>query len=60
MPNSNTHLLPCECKSAFQDGRYGPGVRVHNYSPGSSKKGSAQPTWVCTVCGKRKPIEKKG
>lgn len=54
-----TKVLPCNCRHEYQDEKYGAGNRVHNYSPGSSKKGSPQPTWVCTVCGDRKTIEKK-
>jgi len=39
-----TKIINCECKSEFQDKRYGPGKRVGNLND----KGSA----TCTVCGK--------
>lgn len=37
-------ILRCSCSHAFQDAKYGSGMRVHN----SSLKGKA---WRCTVCG---------
>lgn len=48
-------MIACECKSEFQDGKYGKGIRVHN-----SMQKPAKPNLVtgyrCTVCGKAKPI----
>ncbi len=40
-------ILPCNCKHAYQDKRYGIGKRVHNPTKDESK-------FKCTVCGKEK------
>jgi hypothetical protein len=47
--NYGTMILPCDCKSAFQDKTYGKGQRVFNIGGG---QGSAK--YFCTVCGKQK------
>jgi hypothetical protein len=44
MSETGTHK--CGCASAYQDKRYGSGIRVHN----AKKDG----TGVCTVCGDSK------
>ena len=46
---SETNILPCSCRHEFQDGKYGKGKRVHNFTikPGLGAR--------CTVCGKVKP-----
>lgn len=41
-----TKILPCTCKHAYQDERYGAGNRVHN-----PRKGGI---FACTVCGREK------
>ncbi len=45
-----TNILTCTCTHAFQNDRYGPFQRVHNYAP-KSNAGSKK-AWRCTVCGK--------
>jgi len=42
-----TLLLGCNCQHAFQDERYGRGIRVHN----AAKEGNCR----CTVCGRVRP-----
>lgn len=42
----DTVILPCSCKSTYQDERYGVGQRVHNECNVVSGKG-----YRCTVCG---------
>lgn len=44
---SLTTIKPCDCKHAYQDKKYGYGLRIHNYA---DKKNE----WRCTVCGKMK------
>lgn len=46
---SGTLVLPCECRSPFQDTTYGRGQRVHNRS-------QKNPTANCTACGKKKTL----
>lgn len=42
----------CTCSNAYQDSRYGKGVRVANPVDKSRKGGSGRITQaVCTVCG---------
>lgn len=41
---SGCQILPCTCKSEFQDKKYGVGRRVKNNRPGGKVR--------CTVCGK--------
>ena len=43
------HTCPNNCRSDYQDARYGPGRRVFNPSnaPGSKKAGTGL---TCTVC----------
>lgn len=41
-------IKKCDCKHAFQDKKYGKGMRVHNEY--TSKSGG----YRCTVCGKEK------
>jgi hypothetical protein len=43
-------ILPCDCKSMFQDKEHGQGLRVHN----ETVKGCR-----CTVCGKEKVVKKE-
>lgn len=38
---------PCDCKSEYQDSKYGKGVRIHTVG----KEGKS---FICTVCGKKK------
>ncbi len=42
-------IRSCHCESAYQDKKYGKGMRVHN--TGGSKGGSKV---TCTVCGSKK------
>ena len=44
---ATTVILPCNCKSEFQDTRYGKGMRLFNIS---QKKGEKSPKKKCTVC----------
>lgn len=37
-------VLPCNCKSPYQDNTQGPGRRIHTNGGGTKK--------TCTVCGK--------
>lgn len=46
-------ILKCSCSHAFQDARYGVGLRVHNYMTGG------QGGWRCTVCQNEKPLVKE-
>ena len=55
-------ILPCHCKHAFQDERYGLGRRVHNRM---KDKVPGVEQYRCTVCGtprtlsQPKPEQKK-
>jgi len=40
---TETKVMPCSCKHAYQDQKYGPGMRLWNFA----KKAG----WRCTVCG---------
>jgi hypothetical protein len=40
-----TSIRPCTCANAYQDGVYGPGLRVHNAK-------TKTPGWRCTSCGR--------
>ena len=42
--------MKCNCPNKQQDEMYGPQMRVHN----KCKTKGATPTYVCTVCGKKK------
>lgn len=44
-----TKVLLCGCASAFQDSRYGKGMRVHNRTKQNKKE--IERMWRCTVCG---------
>lgn len=47
-----TKVILCGCPSAYQDQRYGQGMRLHNLAPkvgGATAKG-----WRCTVCDRPK------
>jgi len=44
-------IKKCDCKSKYQDKRYGKGNRVHNEL---SRKQSASIEYRCTVCGRVK------
>jgi hypothetical protein len=53
----NTAILPCggpRCQNAYQDERYGKGMRVHNRTKQS--KQLAEQRWRCTVCMDEKPV----
>jgi hypothetical protein len=57
---TNTIKLSCTCKSAFQDERYGAGIRIHNVTlkGGTTRKeieGKPQAA-RCTVCGTVKTL----
>ena len=41
--------LECDCKSDYQDKKYGKNIRIHN---ATVKYPSGNPGWRCTVCGK--------
>jgi hypothetical protein len=41
-----TTLIKCDCVNAYQDERYGQGMRVHNLMKGEPKRGR------CTICEK--------
>jgi len=43
-----TRILPCTCKHAWQDARYGKGKRVFN------SRGDKEGSYRCTVCLKEK------
>jgi hypothetical protein len=43
------YIKPCDCKSVYQDARYGKGKRVHNPTTNKMHK-----DWRCTVCGKER------
>ena len=51
---SNMAIKQCNCKSKFQDERYGCNKRVHNIAHSIRKDGVA---FRCTVCGKKKERE---
>lgn len=36
-------VMPCNCRSEYQDQKHGQGMRLHN-----PRKAN---TWACTVCG---------
>ena len=44
-----TSIKPCNCSHAYQDLKYGHGMRVHNARKPSKTGG---PSESCTVCGK--------
>ena len=48
-----TRVMACTCRHDFQDGKYGPGKRLHNFA---RKKVQGGPGWVCTVCHSAKPF----
>ena len=52
-----TRISYCRCKSVWQDRRYGEGLRVFNYAPGS--KGVKPDRYRCVVCGAEKEIYEK-
>jgi len=41
-------VLKCSCQHAYQDKKYGKGLRVHN----PVKSRTDKPDWRCTVCKK--------
>ena len=45
--SGGTKVIPCSCKSEFQDKKYGEGKRLMN------KKNQG---YSCTVCGKDKTV----
>lgn len=47
---TGTIRVMCGCASAYQDARYGPGIRVHNLRKASGSR--------CGVCGREKDIPK--
>jgi len=42
----STSIKRCTCINAFQDERYGVGMRVHNFARGGGTNGG----YRCTVC----------
>jgi hypothetical protein len=44
-PKSGTKVKRCDCKHAYQDEKYGHGMRVHNLKKDGDKAN-------CTVCGR--------
>lgn len=48
-------LAKCDCKNAYQDEHYGPGVRVHNLMK-SAKADSTAKQGRCATCGKERMI----
>ncbi len=54
----DTKIVRCDnpdCKSEFQDQKYGPKMRVHNHAP---NKGVSKNRYRCTTC--KKETELKG
>lgn len=49
---SETTIKRCGCRSEYQDGKYGVGMRAHNFAP-------KKPCWRCTVCKTEKVVEKR-
>lgn len=49
---SGVAVKRCGCLSEYQDKKYGPGLRVHNFAP-------KKPAWRCSVCGTEKAVEKR-
>lgn len=45
-----TTLVLCECRSDYQDARYGNGKRLANLGMGGK---TVKPAATCTVCGKK-------
>jgi len=43
-----TKILNCSCDHPWQDKRYGPGKRAHNWAPG--QKQADRQRFRCTVC----------
>ena len=41
-------VKPCNCSHAFQDAKYGKGMRVHTVGQGAK---SERKKTTCTVCG---------
>lgn len=46
---AQTIVLPCTCKSEFQDKTYGKSKRLYNLRDRQKHKGEA----ICTVCGNK-------
>ena len=51
-----TSIRDCTCDHEFQDGRYGPGKRVHN----RCEVEGPFVGWKCTVCGDVKAVPAPG
>ena len=49
-----TVIKPCDCKSDYQDKRYGENRRVHNVCDGGNYGSKLAPQIRCTVCAKEK------
>lgn len=47
-------IMSCDCKSEFQDDKYGPGKRLWNRGNDSTDGA----VFCCTGCGKRKTVQK--
>mgnify|MGYP003985295631 FL=1 len=45
-------IKKCTCKHKFQDEKYGPNQRVHNFA---LKGNQGHAGWRCTVCSDVKP-----
>jgi len=50
---AGTIVLPCNCKSIFQDNLYGNQKRLCNHAP---SKGAKNNRYRCTVCKQEKTI----
>lgn len=49
-----TKILPCKCQHAYQDKKYGRGMRVHNLA---KSKNLTKLAWTCTICGIKKDTD---
>jgi len=44
-------IRKCNCRSVYQDTKYGVGMRVHNKA---KSRVQGKVAWTCTVCGVKK------
>lgn len=49
-------IAKCDCKNAFQDARYGPGMRVHNIMKNAKADATAK-MGRCTVCSTERALK---
>lgn len=52
-------IIKCTCNHAYQDGKHGNKMRVHNYADKGMPVVS-KPGWRCTVCTSVKPLSATG